>query len=166
VSKTTLHNYLVRITAEVQIASEPDPSAASPRAFKPHTNARPADWPVGPPTQDLSGLPPMPWYPAWFAQSTSGWPRIAKAVYRELLDTQWLSGDLPENPREISTMINATETEWAYWSSHIQGKFPVHAGVRRNPTLAAFRIYALWLHERRRAGARAANARRWRRSEG
>jgi len=64
-------------------------------------------------------------------------------------------------------MIDATAIEWAYWSSHIYGKFPVDAGVRRNPTLAAFRIHSLWLQERRRAGARAANAaRRWRWSEG
>jgi hypothetical protein len=75
----------------------------------------------------MSGLPPMPWYPAWFAQSTFGWPRIAIAVYRELLDKQWLSGGLAEDPNEISKMINAAATEWAYWSSHIHTKFPVQA---------------------------------------
>lgn len=90
-SKTTLH---IRLRGEVQIASDPVPSPAGPRASKPHTNFRPADRPVAPPTQDMSGLPPMPWYPAWFAQSTFGWPRIAIAVYRELLDKQWLSGGL------------------------------------------------------------------------
>lgn len=34
----------------------------------------------------------MPWFPRDFASSTRGWPLVARAIYRELLDAQWDAG--------------------------------------------------------------------------
>lgn len=55
--------------------------------------------------------------------------------------------------------------EWAYWYSRVHDNFPVDGGVRRNPALAALRVEAVWLCERKRAGTRKANAKRWGTSE-
>ena len=56
----------------------------------------------------LESLPWMPWFPRDFRSSTIGWPLIAKAIYRELLDAQWDMERLPIDPdklRRIETWL-------------------------------------------------------------
>lgn len=50
-------------------------------------------------------MPRMPWYPSSFYASTRSWPLIARAIYRELLDTQWDSGGLPNDPGALRAML-------------------------------------------------------------
>jgi uncharacterized protein YdaU (DUF1376 family) len=107
-------------------------------------------------------LPFMPWFPSRFLSSTRGWSITARGVYRELLDCQWEMGSLPASATELQEMIGATKTEWKYWPSLVETKFPVDAdGRRRNPTLEQHRANSLGIRERNRAGAAKTNAKRY-----
>lgn len=107
-------------------------------------------------------LPFMPWYPARFLSATRGWPLVARAIYRELLDAQWELGGLPAEPSELRQMIGATAAEWKYWRQLVERKFPIGSeGLRRNPTLEEHRAKSLTIRERNRAGATKTNAKRW-----
>lgn len=110
----------------------------------------------------MSGLPFLPWYPSNFLSSTRGWPLIARAIYRELLDAQWELEGLPAEPSELREMIGASAPEWKFWRQFVERKFPIgEDGLRRNPTLEEHRAKSLALRERNRAGANKTNAKRW-----
>jgi len=114
---------------------------------------------IGP--AERRSLPMLPWYPASFMSSTRGWGLAARAIYRELLDSQWDMGSVSADPASLQKLIGATATEWKSWPI-VEPKFPIGAdGRRRNPTLEKHRIKAFALAERHRRGANKTNAQRW-----
>ena len=113
----------------------------------------------------MSGGPQMarlPWYPRDFSSSTRDWPLLARAVYRELLDASWDIGGLPSDPEILCRIVGATSTEWdAAWPL-VAGKFEVGSdGKLRNARLEIHRANAIDLWQRRSAGARKTNEKRW-----
>ena len=104
----------------------------------------------------------MPWYPRDFSSSTRGWPLVARAVYRELLDAQWDIGSLPNNLEALRAMAGATVREWRIAWPQIGPKLPIgQDGRRRNPRLEEHRERAVVLLERQRAGGVKGNEARW-----
>ena len=104
----------------------------------------------------------LPWFPRDFASSTQGWPLIARAVYRELLDASWDIGGLPGDPEILYRIVGATPAEWdAAWPL-VATKFEAGAdGKLRNARLEDHRTKAIELARRRSAGARKTNEKRW-----
>ena len=99
-------------------------------------------------------MPRMPWYPRDFRSSTLGWPLVARAVYRELLDAQWDVGGLPVSPDELKAIAYASGPEWKKAWPYVEKKFPVDPdGNRRNPRLEQHRVDALNLLAKRREAA-------------
>lgn len=95
----------------------------------------------------------MPWFPWWITDQLHvmrGWPLIGRAVYRELLDIQWLDGSLPADPEKLRALVGATSTQWwAAWC-HIEPAFPVTSdGTRRNPQLENLRQQQYQRHQKR-----------------
>lgn len=85
-------------------------------------------------------FPMLPWYPESFQYSTRTWPLIARAIYRELLDAQWIDGSLPESSEELRDLARATPHEWKLHWLRVEPKFPVSSdGRRRNARLEAHR---------------------------
>lgn len=110
----------------------------------------------------------LKWYPRDFASSTSTWPLIARAVYRELLDLQWNEGGLerpgtiPEDPKRLRDIVHASSAQWRLAWPLVEGKFPiVEGGGRRNPRLEELRVEAVSEYLSRRKGAAATNVKRW-----
>lgn len=107
----------------------------------------------------------MPWYPRDFMASTRGWPLIAEAVYRKMLDWQWdlggaEVGTLPEDPERLRMVVGATPEEWGVAWSWVESKFPIVDGGRRNARLEEHRAEAVRrLKLRQRAGEAGARAR-------
>ena len=109
----------------------------------------------------------MPWYPRDFMSSTRGWPLVARAVYRELLDVQWdrggstSVGTLPEDQEELRGLAGATPAEWKIAWKYVEPKFPLSADGRRNERLEVHRQAAIRELQARRRGAEKTNAQRW-----
>jgi uncharacterized protein YdaU (DUF1376 family) len=104
----------------------------------------------------------MPWFPRDFLAATRGWSVTETGVYRALLDAQWETGDLPEDPAELRRLIGATVKEWRAGWARCELKFPiVTPGRRRNDRLEEHRQKSFRLTEMRRNGARSTNAKRW-----
>lgn len=117
-------------------------------------------------TDDLDKPPPqfprLPWYPRDFASATRGWPLVARAIYRELLDVQWDMGSLPNDETMLRRMADATEEEWGIAWPIVSAKFVVRDdGTLRNSRLEQHRAQAVDLYRRRSAGAKKTNAKRW-----
>jgi hypothetical protein len=116
---------------------------------------------IGPASAETKSLPMLPWFPAAFLSSTRGWNLAARAIYRELLDSQWELGSVPSGSATLQKLIGATAAEWKSWPI-VEPKFPIGAdGRRRNPTLEKHRIKAFALHAQHRRGARTTNTKRW-----
>jgi uncharacterized protein YdaU (DUF1376 family) len=103
----------------------------------------------------------MPWVPRDFRSSTIGWPLVAKAVYRELLDAQWDMGTLPSDPQELRAICGASESEWAKAWPKVAGKFPENSHGRQNEKLEHHRASSMQLFEKRRNASEVANRARW-----
>ena len=98
----------------------------------------------------------MPWYAESFYGSTRTWPFIARAVYRELLDTQWMVGGLPPDEDSLRAALGVTAKEWRAAWPFIAPKFKAgDDGLLRNPRLEAHRAIAIELSEKRRGAANA-----------
>jgi prophage regulatory protein len=82
----------------------------------------------------------MPWYASAFLGATRGWPLVARAVYRELLEAQWDLGSLPDNQDELRRIVGCSPEEWATGWQYCKRKFkPGRDGCLRNPRLEAIR---------------------------
>lgn len=104
-------------------------------------------------------LPFMPWYPSDFYGATRGWPLVARAVYRELIDSQWDQGGLSVSMSDLRQICGATAAEWRKAWPPVAAKFPIDAdGYRRNARLEQHRAKAIALHTARKAGADTTNA--------
>jgi len=92
----------------------------------------------------LPNLHMMPWFPRDFLAATRGWPLIARAIYRELLDCQWEQGGLPADPRELRDLVGATPAEWRAGWPRVAPKFSKGAdGLLRNGRLEQHREKAV-----------------------
>lgn len=91
------------------------------------------------------------WFPRDFRSSTLGWPLVAKAIYRELLDAQFDMGGLPADPAKLRALVAATPTEWRHsWAPFLEAKFPVgEDGLRRNRRLEQHRQRAIAISGKR-----------------
>jgi hypothetical protein len=105
----------------------------------------------------------LPWYPRDFASATRGWPLVARAVYRELLDAQWDLGSLQDDPKQLRELAHCTIGEWRLAWRYLEAKFPVFLNesdhksgkkFRRNPRLEQHRNRALELSEKRSRAAK------------
>jgi len=103
----------------------------------------------------------MPWVPRDFRSSTIGWPLVAKAVYRELLDAQWDMGSLPIDPQELRSICGASESEWTKAWPKVASKFPENSHGRQNEKLEHHRASSMQLLEKRRNASEVANRARW-----
>ncbi len=111
-------------------------------------------------------FPRMPWYPRDFASSTRGWPLIARAVYRELLDAQWdigglEEGTLPDDEEQLRQIARASSAEWRVAWPFVGPKFPRVSGGRRNARLEQHRQQSLRQYRARQRGADKTNVLRW-----
>jgi hypothetical protein len=110
--------------------------------------------------KEPASLMMMPWYPRDFASSTIGWPFIAKAIYRQLLDVQWEMGHIPSDINQIKMIVglhgNSFKNHWRL----VGPKFPESNGVRRNQRLEKHRLRAQTAYAQRVLGAHIANAKR------
>jgi uncharacterized protein YdaU (DUF1376 family) len=96
----------------------------------------------------------LPWYPRDFRSSTLGWPLVARAVLRELLDAQWDTGGLPDDPVALRRIVDASPAEWRIAWPIVQPKFERGTdGKLRNRRLEEHRKQAVELSEKRRAAA-------------
>lgn len=104
----------------------------------------------------------LPWFPGDFLKSTRGWPLIARAVYRELLDIQWDMGQIPMSPEELQGLIGARDDQWAEAWPYVAPKFPVcRARCRRNVRLEIHRCKVLTKIGAHRKGADITNKKRY-----
>lgn len=118
---------------------------------------------------NASSPPPfarMPFYPRDFRSSTLGWPLVARAAYRELLDAQWDSGGagigtLPDEEEALRSIVGASPAEWKVAWRYIASKFPQVDGGRRNQRLEMHRKAAIEEFDKRRKGAITTNTKRW-----
>jgi hypothetical protein len=86
----------------------------------------------------------MPWFPRDFLASTRGWPLISRAIYRELLDTQWEQGGLPADMAALRDLVGATIAQWRVGWVRVEPKFPIGGdGLRRNWRLEQHRQKAI-----------------------
>jgi uncharacterized protein YdaU (DUF1376 family) len=107
-------------------------------------------------------FPMMPWFPRDFMSSTRGWPLIAKAVYRELLDAQWDMGSLPGSQTDLKGISGASDSEWEIAWPKIETKFPIQEdGSRKNFRLEEHRIKSQQLSKVRSEAAKKGNEARW-----
>jgi len=99
----------------------------------------------------LRPLSYLPFFCGDWLSSTRGWPVTARGIYFELLITAWDQGSLPADPKALRVLIGATPSEWRFWSSHVEAKFPIGAdGRRRNRRLEQHRVKSLHISELRR----------------
>jgi hypothetical protein len=102
------------------------------------------------------------WYPGDHLRVTRGWPLLARAVYRELLDAQWDLGILPAAPRRLRDLVaGITPAEWKAAWGQIAGQFPRCGHGRQNPALETLRSVQVALVEKRRRAGIAGNRVRW-----
>jgi hypothetical protein len=97
-----------------------------------------------PPTR----LPMMPWFPDAFLGSTLGWNWKHRALYRALLDAQWLLGSLPNDEEELREIVGCTADEFSPSWARSRAKFQLRADGRIiNNRLEEHRAKAFQLHE-------------------
>lgn len=103
----------------------------------------------------------MPWFPESFIAATRGWNLTQRAIYRELLDAQWIGGSLPADEEELMRLAGATKQEWAKAWPAVKKKFELVDGVYTNDRLEQHRTKALSLTAKRKLGAYKTNAKRY-----
>src|SRR5262249_42355799 len=113
------------------------------------------------PTTPSTPLAWYRWYPGDFLRVVRGWPTVARAVYRELLDAQWDLGQLPVSPAELRKLIGVTADEWKVAWSFGAPHFPRSGTGRRNPRLEELRALQVELVERCRRTGQQGNRVRW-----
>jgi hypothetical protein len=93
-------------------------------------------------------LPMMPWFPDAFLGSTLGWNWKHRALYRALLDAQWLLGSLPNDEEELREIVGCTADEFSPSWARSRAKFQLRADGRIiNNRLEEHRAKAFQLHE-------------------
>jgi hypothetical protein len=98
-----------------------------------------------------------PWYWSAFNKSTRGWPFIARAIYRELLDIQWQEGSIPKTPEKARIVVGCTLADWQIAWPFCEEKFPLNGNktCRQNWVQAQQRQKSVKLVSQKRASGRA-----------
>lgn len=92
----------------------------------------------------------MPWFPESFIASTRGWTLVERAVYRELLDAQWIQGVLPSDESELIRLCGASRTEWKKAWPVVKKKFTETADGLKNDRLESHRAKAISISTKRK----------------
>jgi uncharacterized protein YdaU (DUF1376 family) len=114
-------------------------------------------------------LPMMPWFPQDFAGATSAYTFVERALYRSLLDAQWIVGALPADEARLARVAGMASPEefelfQAAWPT-VSRKFePVGEGEIVNKRLEEHRLKAIRLHEQRSSAGQASAATRLQRA--
>lgn len=103
----------------------------------------------------------MPWFPESFIAATRGWSFTERAIYRELLDVQWIQGSLPNDEKELIRLVGCSRKEWAASWPRVRQKFDLVDGELKNARLEEHRAKAISLRDKRRFGAQKTNAKRY-----
>lgn len=103
----------------------------------------------------------MPWFPESFIAATRGWSFTERAIYRELLDAQWIQGSLPNDEKELIRLVGCSRKEWAASWPRVRQKFDLVDGELKNARLEEHRAKAISLRDKRRFGAQKTNAKRY-----
>lgn len=107
----------------------------------------------------------MPWFPQDFAGATSAWTFVERALYRCLLDAQWVLGSLPKDEKRIARIAGMTESDFAEAWPMVKTKFSLVDDCFINERLEDHRTKARELMEQRsNAGRASAQARLKRKS--
>lgn len=107
-------------------------------------------------------LPYLKWFASDFAGATRGWPFVARALYRELLDAQWDMGGLPADEAALRRVAGVdTDEVWSTAWPVVRPKFErCDDGLLRNPRLEQEReLAAASVAKRAEAGKKGAAAR-------
>ena len=89
----------------------------------------------------------MPWFPDSFLGSTLGWPWRDRAVYRALLDAQWLLGALPSDEPGLAAIVGCTVEELRSSWARVGVKFSLSPGMQLvNERLEEHRAVAFAKH--------------------
>jgi uncharacterized protein YdaU (DUF1376 family) len=99
--------------------------------------------------------------PGDFLRLSRGWPLVARAVYRELLDAQWDLIRLPKDAEALREIVRASVREWSTAWPFVEPHFPVDGEHRQHYQLEMLRGESLLKHEARQRGAAKTNAKRW-----
>lgn len=91
----------------------------------------------------------MPWFPQDFAGATSAWTFVERALYRCLLDAQWVLGSLPNDEKRIARIAGLSESEFAEAWPMVKTKFDLVNGCFVNERLEDHRAKAQRLIEQR-----------------
>jgi uncharacterized protein YdaU (DUF1376 family) len=100
-------------------------------------------------------LPMMPWFPQDFAGATSAWTFVERALYRCLLDAQWVLGSLPGDEKRMARIAGISESEFAEAWPMVKTKFALVDGCFVNERLEEHRATAERLREQRANAAKA-----------
>lgn len=104
---------------------------------------------------DVSGLPMMPWFPSDFRGSTVAYTFVERALYRELLDAQWMLGKLPADTERLARVADMTHDEFLDAWKTVKEKFELVDGCFVNKKMEQHREKAERLQEQRRTAAQA-----------
>lgn len=105
-------------------------------------------------------LPMLPWFPHHFLASTMHFTFEERAVYRTLLDYQWINGILPEDPVRLARAVGVSQQLFDQVWPTVSAKFVRTAEGLMNARMEEHRLQALRRRERQVRGARSVNAQR------
>jgi uncharacterized protein YdaU (DUF1376 family) len=105
-------------------------------------------------------FPMMPWFPQDFASATSGYAFAERALYRELLDAQWMLGKLPADEKRLARIARMDPDEFAEAWREVKSKFVLVGGCYVNERLEEHRAKAERLHAQRMSASQASAAAR------
>lgn len=107
----------------------------------------------------------MPWFPQDFLGATSGWTFGERALYRSLLESQWIVGYLPSDETRLLRIAGMASPEEialfeASWPT-VREKFePIGRGRIANKRLEEHRVKSQRLHDQRVSASQASAATR------
>jgi uncharacterized protein YdaU (DUF1376 family) len=113
-------------------------------------------------SDDRKRLPWYPSYPADTARVVLGWPLLARLAYRELIDHEWATGELPVDAERVRTLVvGITKAQWRTVWPLIDAAFPVAGNVRMNLELELLRKHQTRKHVELSAAGKLGASKRW-----
>lgn len=94
-------------------------------------------------------LPMMPWFPGDFATATSAWTLLERAVYRELLDAQWILERLPTSPERLALIARCPLDQFTQAWETVKAKFDEVNGCLYNQRLEEHRTESIRLKQQK-----------------
>lgn len=88
-------------------------------------------------------LPMLPWFPKDFATATAAWTFAEASLYRCLIDAQWLTGPLPNDPRRLARIAKCDQATFDDAWPTVRTKFDIVDGCLINKRLEEHRAEAM-----------------------